>query len=271
MSMGRVEGKVAFITGAARGQGRGHAVRLAEEGADIIVVDVCAAVTETAYPAATVEDLDETVRAVEKLGRRVVARRVDVRDLDGLEAAVQEGVAELGSLDVVVANAGICTWGRFWEMSAEVWQTMIDVNLTGVWHTLKVSAPIMIEQGRGGSMITISSVAGLKSLPAQGHYAAAKHGIVGLTKTAALELGPYRIRVNSIHPWGVDTPMIQDRTIETLLVDHPSYAASFGQVLTEPTVADPRDISDAVLWLASDASRMVTGIQLPVDAGATKV
>jgi NAD(P)-dependent dehydrogenase (short-subunit alcohol dehydrogenase family) len=175
-----------------------------------------------------------------------------------------------GSLDVVVANAGISTWGRFWEMSVETWQTMIDINLTGVWNTLRVTAPIMIEQGRGGSIITISSVAGIKSLPAQAHYSAAKHGVVGLTKTAAIELAPYNIRVNSIHPWGVETAMTQDTRFESILGENPNYMGSFGAML-DPAMAQPEDISSAVLYLASDMSKFVTGTQLTVDAGATKV
>jgi len=268
---GRVAGKVAFITGAARGQGRAHAVRLAEEGADIIAVDVCAFVAPAPYPPSTPEDLEETVALVEALDRRIVAQVVDVRDSAGLERTCDRGASELGGLDIVVANAGINSWNRFWEMPDEQWQTMLDVNLTGVWRTLKVAAPIMIEQGRGGSMILVSSVAGLKSLPAQAHYSAAKHGLVGLCKSAAIELGPYNIRVNTVHPWGVDTPLGQDDTIISLFERFPTYAASFGSILAEPRIADPRDIADAVLWLASDESRLLTGAQIPLDMGATKV
>ena len=188
-----------------------------------------------------------------------------------LDDAVAAAVEEFGGLDIVVANAGIVTWDRFWEMSEEKWQAMLDINLSGVWRTFKAAAPVLIEQGRGGSMIAISSVAGLKALPAEAHYSAAKHGIVGLTKAAAIELGPFRIRVNSIHPWGVDTPMAHDQAMTTLLAENPTYMASFGSILSEPPIADPSDISDAVVWLASDASRAVTGIQLPVDMGATTV
>jgi SDR family mycofactocin-dependent oxidoreductase len=269
--MGRVEGKVAFITGAARGQGRAHAVRLAEEGADIIAVDVCREVAPAPYPPSTPQDLAETVGLVEALGRRIVAREVDVRDGEGLRATCEIGAAELGGIDIVVANAGINSWNRFWEMPDDQWQTLIDVNLTGAWRTLKAATPIMIEHGRGGSMILVSSVAGLKSLPAQAHYASAKHGLVGLCKAAAIELGPYNIRVNTVHPWGVDTPMGHDETIVGLLERFPTYAASFAAILAEPRVATPRDIADAVLWLASDESRIVTGAQIPLDMGATKV
>jgi SDR family mycofactocin-dependent oxidoreductase len=264
-------GKVAFITGAARGQGRAHCVRLAEEGADIIAVDVCADVAPVPFPPATREDLDETVRLVEALGRRIVARVADVRDSEALCAVCAEGAAALGGIDAVVANAGINNWNRFWEMPDEQWETLVDVNLTGVWKTMKAAAPIMIEQGRGGSIILVSSVAGLKSLPAQAHYAAAKHGLVGLCKAAAIELGPYNIRVNTIHPWGVDTPMGADSTIHELLAQHPTYAASFASILADPPVATPRDIADTVLFLASDESRVITAAQIPTDMGATKV
>jgi SDR family mycofactocin-dependent oxidoreductase len=269
--VGRVEGKVAFITGAARGQGRAHAVRLAEEGADIIAIDICREVAPAPYPPATPEDLDETARLVEKLGRRIIATPVDVRDSDGLTAACAVGARDLGGIGIVVANAGINSWNRFWEMPDEQWQTLIDVNLTGVWRTIKAATPIMIDQRRGGSIVLVSSVSGLKSLPAQAHYASAKHGLVGLCKTAAIELGPFNIRVNTVHPWGVDTPMGHDETIATLFEQFPTYAASFASILAEPAVASPRDIADAVLWLASDESRIVTGAQIPLDMGATKV
>lgn len=269
--MGRVDGRVAFITGAARGQGRAHAVRLAEEGANIIAIDVCRQVTAAPYPPATPDDLAQTVKEVEATGRRIVAREVDVRDGARLDEVCRDGAAELGGLDIVVANAGINNWGRFWEMPDDQWQTLVDVNLTGVWRTLKAAAPIMIEQGRGGSMIITSSVAGLKSLPGQAHYAAAKHGLVGLCKAAAIELGQFNIRVNTIHPWGVDTPMGHDETIYDMLARFPTYAASFAAILAEPQIATTRDIADAVLWLASDESRIVTGAQIPLDMGATKV
>jgi len=269
--MGLLDGKVAFITGAARAQGRSHAVRLAQEGADVIVFDVCGEATEVGYPTATVEDLEETVRAVEALDRRVVSRIGDVRDQSALDGIVTEGVAALGRLDVVVANAGVSTWGRFWEMPEQRWLDMIDINLTGVWRTLRAATPVMVEQGEGGSIITICSVAGIKSLPGQAHYSAAKHGVVGLTKSAAIELGPYGIRVNSVHPWGVDTAMAQDTNVEAILGAHPEYLGSFGSMMPQLGLAQPSDISDAVLFLASDASRFITGAQIPVDMGATKV
>ena len=267
--MGMLDRRVAFVTGAARGLGRSHAVHLAAEGADIIVVDI--GDPSTGADGSTPAALADTARQVEATGRRVVARIADVRDQDALDAAVADGIAELGRLDVVVANAGISSWGRFWELSEEQWLDMIDINLSGVWRTLRAAVPALIDQGHGGSIITISSVAGLKALPAQAHYTAAKHGVVGLTKAAAIELGPYGIRVNSVHPWGVATEMATGTHHETIIGANPTYAQSFGSILPEPRLAEPADISAAVVWLASDASRCVTGIQLPVDMGATTV
>jgi SDR family mycofactocin-dependent oxidoreductase len=269
--MGALDGKVVFITGAARAQGRSHAVRVASEGADVIAVDLCAAPMELGYPPPTIDDLEETARLVEKSGRRAVTAVVDVRDQASLDAALDRGAHELGRLDVVVANAGISSWGRFWEMPDELWLATLDVNLTGAWRTFRAAAPRLIEQGEGGSLIAISSVAGIKALPGQAHYTAAKHGLVGLVKAAAIELGPYGVRVNSVHPWGVDTPMAHDPAVHAMLEANPTYAGSFGSILTDPVLAEPEDISDAVVWLASDASRRVTGIQLPVDMGATTV
>jgi SDR family mycofactocin-dependent oxidoreductase len=268
--MGMLDGKVAFITGAARGQGRAHAIRLASEGADIIAMDACERVANVGYPTATPEDLAETVEQVEALDRRILAHRADVRDGDAMARIAAEGTAMFGSLDIVVANAGVSNWGRVWEMSVEHWQTMIDINLTGVWNTIRVTVPIMIEQNRGGSIIITSSVAGIKSLPGQAHYSAAKHGVVGLAKSAAIELAPYNIRVNTIHPWGVETAMTLDPEVESLLAANPHYMGSFGAML-EPAMAQPDDISSAVLYLASDMSKFVTATQLTVDAGATKV
>ncbi len=269
--MGLLDGKVAFVTGAARAQGRSHCVRLAQEGADIIAVDVCATVAKVGYPPATPEELADTAELVRATGQRIISRVVDVRDQAALDGAVADGVTKFGRLDVVVANAGISSWGRFWELTDEAWHTMIDINLTGVWRTFKAAAPAMIAAGNGGSMIAISSVAGIKSLPAQAHYSSAKHGVVGLTKTAAIELGEYGIRVNSIHPWGVNTPMAQDPEVFEILTTHPTYAMSFAAMLPGVPIAECEDISNAVIYLASDLSRAVTGIQLPVDMGATKV
>jgi SDR family mycofactocin-dependent oxidoreductase len=271
--VGKLDSKVALITGAARGQGRAHAVRMAQEGADVVLLDVCAAATRTDYPAATAEDLAETVRQVEALDRRVVWANADVRDLSALQAVVDRGVSELGRLDVVVANAGVSTWGRIWEMPTERWRDMIDINLTGVYHTLRATVPAMIEAGNGGSIICISSVAGIKALPGQAHYSAAKHGVVGLANSTAIELGPYRIRVNTVHPWGVSTPMALEgaEAHQKMFADNPSYMAAMGQYWFDPPISSPEDIANAVLFLASDDARTITGTQLTVDNGATKI
>ena len=266
-------GKVAFITGAARGQGRRHAVRLAREGASIIAVDIAGpAATHNGYPAATLDDLEETAKMVEAEDQQILTRVVDVRDSSGLDSVLEDGVARFGGrLDVVVANAGISNWNRFWEMPDEQWQTMIDINLTGVWRTLKAAVPHMLAAGNGGSIVTVSSVAGIKSLPAQAHYSSAKHGVVGLTKTAAIELGEYGIRVNYIHPWGVDTPMGQDTKMGSIFEAHPQFGAAFASLLPDLPIATVDDMSDAVVWLASDLSRSVTATQLTLDMGATKI
>jgi len=276
---GRVAGKVALVTGAARGQGRSHAVRLAEEGADIIAVDICGQIGSVPYPMGTEDDLAQTVKDVEALDRRIVACRADVRGYEELDSAVDRGVRELGRLDIVSANAGISGAGRMEEMPEQTWQDVIDVNLTGVWHTAKAAVRHLRAAG-GGSIIITSSVCGLKGMPNIGHYVAAKHGVVGLMRTLALELGADGIRVNCVHPTGVDTGMIHnDFTYELFAPDLPpdqrtreELAHRFGasNILQVPWVA-PRDISNAVLWLASDESRFVTGTSLPVDAGHTTV
>jgi SDR family mycofactocin-dependent oxidoreductase len=273
---GRVAGKVAFITGAARGQGRSHAIRLAQEGADIIAVDICEDVPGIPYAGATEADLAETVKQVEALDRRIVAAKADVRDYAGLAAALDDGVAQLGRLDIVSANAGIGTAPvPAWEMEESIWQTMLDINLTGVWHTAKAAIPHLIEGNRGGSIILTSSAAGLQAYQNIAHYVSAKHGVVGLMRTLALELAPYFIRVNSIHPTQVDTPMIQNEPTWRLFrpdLEHPTEAdfAPASQAMNALPIpwVDPVDISNAVLFLASDESRYVTGVTLPVDAGA---
>lgn len=265
--MGRLSGKVALITGAARGQGRAEAVRLADEGADVIAIDVAGPVTEyVGYPAATREDLKRTVELVEEKDRRVVAAEADVRDFAALKDAVDSGVAELGRLDVVVANAGICNFGRVWELELDQWQTLIDTNLTGVFHTLKATVPTLIAGGAGGSIIVTSSVAGLKGLPFLGHYAAAKHGVTGLCKTLANELAEYDIRVNTVHPHGVNTQMGADGRLPKMLEGHDALGTMFMPALPH-AVAEPEDIANLVAFLAGDESKYITGSQLRVDLG----
>ncbi len=262
----RLEGRVALVTGAARGQGRAHAVRLAAEGADVIALDNCRTAETTHYAGATPQDLAETVRLVEEQDRRVVARQADIRDLEEITAVVDEGLAELGRLDVVVANAGICSAAMSWEISVEQWRETIDVNLTGTFLTMKATVPRLIAQGTGGSIIITSSVAGLRGLPFLAHYAASKHGVVGLARSMANELGQHGIRVNTVHPHGVATGMtVPD--MQPLMAEHAATLGPiFMQSLPDP-IAQPEDIADAVAWLASDESRYVTGVQLPVDLG----
>ncbi|OZE82105.1 SDR family mycofactocin-dependent oxidoreductase [Rhodococcus sp. 15-649-1-2] len=274
---GRLEGKVAFITGAARGQGRSHAVRLAQEGADIIAVDICENIDTVTpfYPLATEDELAETAAQVEALDRRIFARRADVRDLDQLQAVFDEGVAEMGRVDIVVANAGIATYGLSWELTSQQWKDMVDVNLTGVFHTAKVAIPALIEAGNGGSIVFTSSIGGLKGIQHVAHYVAAKHGIVGLMRTMANELGQYKIRVNTVHPTNVDTIMIQNPGTYSMFAPgdpeptQDKAMAGFMSLNTLPVPwIDPVDISNAVLYLSSDEGRYVTGVTLPVDAGA---
>jgi len=265
---GRVAGKVAFITGAARGQGRAHAIRLAEEGADIIAVDISRDYDTVPYSMATEADLAETVRAVEALDRRIVATQADVRDAAALKAAVDDGVAQLGRLDIACANAGIATVQSWDEVTPAIWQDTLDTNLTGVWNTVVASVPHLIAAG-GGSIICTSSTAGIKGLPFFAPYVAAKHGVVGIARTMANELGRHRIRVNTVHPTGVDTPMGQGLSrIDELRERQPETGSIYENTLPVETV-DPRDISNAVLFLASDESRYVTGLEFTVDAGCT--
>uniref|UniRef100_UPI003B68401C mycofactocin-coupled SDR family oxidoreductase n=1 Tax=Rhodococcus sp. O3 TaxID=3404919 RepID=UPI003B68401C len=273
---GRVEGKVAFVTGAARGQGRSHAVRLAQEGADIIAVDICGPIREGALIApSTPDDLAETVELVKALDRRIVTAQVDVRDFDALKAAVDDGVAQLGRLDIVAANAGIGTGGFTLDHTDEVdWQEMMDINLSGVWKSVKAAVPHMIAAGNGGSIILTSSVGGLKAYPTMGPYIAAKHGVVGLMRTFAVELGQHSIRVNTVHPTNVNTPMfMNEETMKMFRPDLENPGPEDMKVVTQMMHVlpigwvEPEDISNAVLFLASDESRYVTGLTLTVDAG----
>jgi len=271
---GRVAGKVAFITGAARGQGRSHAVRLAEEGADIIAVDALADIETVPYPMASEADMKETVRLVEALGRRIVALTADVRDYDSIRTALDRGVAELGHVDIVLANAGILSFGAAHELSEQTWAEMIDINLTGVWRTAKAAIPYLVEQGTGGSIILTSSVAGLRSYTGVGHYVSAKHGVVGLMKTLAQELAEHHIRVNTVNPTQVDTPMVQNQDMYDLFspdIENPTkedFAQASGETILYPIPwVESIDVSNAVLFLASDEARFITGVALPVDGG----
>jgi SDR family mycofactocin-dependent oxidoreductase len=273
---GRVEGKVAFISGAARGQGRSHAVRLAQEGADIIAIDICAPIDNMAYPPSTPAALAETADLVKAQDRRIVTAEVDVRDYDALQAAVDSGVEQLGRLDIIVANAGIGTIGKkLHKIPENIWQDMIDVNLSGVWKTVKAGVPHLIAGGRGGSIVLTGSVGSHKALAYTGHYIAAKHGVMGLMRSFAVELGQHSIRVNAVHPSQVNTPMtMNDLTFRLFRPDlenpGPEDFAPFSQMthtLPVPWV-EPIDISNAVLFLASDEARYITGVSLPVDAGA---
>ncbi len=271
---GRVTGKVAFITGAARGQGRSHAVRLAQEGADIIAVDLCEEVASVGYPLATAQDLDETARQVAALGRQVVAAQADVRDYQGLSKILEDAVAQLGRLDIVSANAGILSFGTADTLEDASWQDMIDINLTGVWHTAKAAVPHLIAGGRGGSIVLTSSGVVLKGVQNCAHYVSAKHGVVGLMRTMARELAPHLIRVNSLHPGNVDTAMLRNQvTLRLFRPDLESPTAEDAIDVFQATNAMPVpwvesvDISNALLFLASDEARYITGVSLPVDAG----
>jgi SDR family mycofactocin-dependent oxidoreductase len=273
---GRLAGKVALITGAARGIGRAQAVRFAQEGADIIALDICGPVDTVVVPSATPDDLDETARLVGRAGGQIVTEIVDVRDLAGLQSATDRGVARLGGLDVVCATAGITSREMATDMDEDTWQAMLDVNLTGVWRTCRVAAPHLIERA-AGSMILISSIAGLRGLVGVAHYTAAKHGLVGLMRSLANELAPHNIRVNTVHPTNVDTPMIQNYHVrgafrpdlEHVTREQFADAARSMNMLAIPWV-EPVDVANACLFLASDEARYITAVTLPVDAGSTQ-
>jgi SDR family mycofactocin-dependent oxidoreductase len=274
--MGRLDGKVVFITGVARGQGRSHAIRFAEEGADIIGIDVVEPIAGSTSPPATQAEMDETVAAVEALDRRIIATKADVRSLAQLKKAVDDGVAQLGRLDIVIANAGVSTFmGPAESLSEEAFVDMVDINLTGVWRSCAAAIPHIKAGGKGGSVIMTSSVAGLMPYANVGHYVAAKHGVVGLMRTMAVELAPHQIRVNSIHPTTVDTPMVNnDATFKLFRPDLENPTADdfieAAKVMNALPIGwvDAVDISNAMVWLASDEARYVTGVTLPVDAGA---
>lgn len=266
--MGRVENKVAFITGAARGQGRGHALRLAAEGADIIALDMCKQLPSARYDLATSEDLVETRKAVEALGRRAIAIEVDVRDEQQLEEAFREGVAEIGPVDIVIANAGVALFAV--DQPHEAWKDTIDINLTGVFNTLETVVPSMIERGAGGAIVLTSSTAGLRGIlgPSRGSlaYVASKHGLVGLMRSYANNLAAHSIRVNSVHPTGVETPMIVTPSIDAFLEANPELVSHVTNAMPVGLVS-VEDVTNAVLYLVSDDGRYVTGTTLTVDGG----
>jgi SDR family mycofactocin-dependent oxidoreductase len=273
--MTSLRGKVALITGAARGQGRSHALTLAAAGADIVALDACAAIPTADYPMPTTEDLEQTAKAIEALDRRVIARRVDIRDQAGLDTAVAEALATFGGIDIVCANASIVSTGRSWEITDEQWQHTLDVDLTGTWRTVKTVIPSMIERARGGSIVMIASVGGTEGMPHLGAYVAAKHGVMGLMKTMANELGPDGIRVNAVQPGVVRTPIVEQNA-GILGLFRPDLANprledardGFRSINSLPVAwLEPEDVSAAVLFLASDAARHITGITIPVDAG----
>lgn len=272
--MGRLDGKVAFITGAARGQGRSHAVRLAEEGASIVAMDLCDQLPTVFYPMATKADLEETVELVESAGGKIIAEVGDVRERDDLQRIHDAGVAEFGAIDIVIPNAGIMpVIGPGDQVQA--WHDTIDVMLTGVWQTIDVAVPGMIERGRGGSIIITSSSAGLtgialSTIPGQVGYSAAKHGVVGLMRVYASQLARHSIRVNTIHPTGVNTPMVVNQEYGDWVMENQEIAGSplYQNPMPVPLI-EPVDISNAIVFLASDEGRYITGITLPVDAGYT--
>ena len=276
MTVGRLTGKVALITGAVRGIGRAQALRFAQEGADIIALDICGPVDTVVVPSATKADLDATITLVGETGRRIVADVIDVRDVDAVQTATDRGVDRLGGLDVVCATAGITSRALTGDLSENAWQTMLDVNLTGVWATCRATAPHLIDRG-GGSMILTSSIAGLRGLVGVAHYTAAKHGVVGLMRSLAKELAPHHVRVNTVHPTNVDTPMIQNDHVrgafrpdlEHVTREEFAEAACAMNMLTIPWV-EPVDVANACLFLASDEARYITSVSLPVDAGSTQ-
>jgi (+)-trans-carveol dehydrogenase/(-)-trans-carveol dehydrogenase len=275
--MGKLDGKVAFISGAARGQGRSHAVTLAKEGADIIGFDICEDVASiaTLYPLARQEDLDETVRQVEAVGGRMLARKADVRDFAQIQAVQDEGISMFGHIDIVLANAGVVSLQKAWEYPEQTWRDVVDINLTGVWNTVRGVIPHMIERRQGGVLLLTSSTAGIRGYAHTAPYSAAKHGVVGLMQSLANELAPHWIRVNTLHPTSADTPMLQNEGTYRLFMpemenpgrDDLQKMMIEGNAMPIPWV-EAKDVSAVVLFLCSDEARYITGVQMPIDAGA---
>ena len=271
--MGKLDGKVALITGGARGQGRSHALTFAREGAQIVICDVSGGLPTVPYPLPSGEDLADTARMVRELGRRCLAVEADVRDTQGMRGLVERAISEFGHIDILLANAGIESFGTSWELTDEQWEEMVAVNLTGVWKSCRAVIPQMIERRTGVILIT-SSIAGMKGLGNQAHYCASKHGVVGLMRTLAVELAPYGIRVNTVHPSSVDTPIIKNQAMYTLFSGGDPNATleevtpAFRELnLLDTPWLEAQDVSNAMLWLASDDARYITGTTLPVDAG----
>lgn len=266
--MGKLDGRVAVITGGARGQGRSHAIRLAREGADIVVCDIAADIAGCPLTLARPEDLEETVKLVEDHDRRCVAVQADVRDTAQINSVADTAMREFGRIDLLVANAGILSMvDNSWEITDEVWDAMIDVNLTGVFKSLRAVIPHILAGGSGGSIVITSSIAGLKAIPAITHYVAAKHGTVGLMRAFARELAPHNIRVNTVHPSAVDTPMARDQSFADWAGEHEEMATTMYASLMPVDAMQESDISDAVAFLVSDESKWITGATLNVDAG----
>ncbi len=254
------------MTGAARGQGRSHAIALARAGADLAVCDLAAPLATVPYPLGTAEELAETVRLVEAEGRRCVSAVLDVRDGAALTELVERAVARLGRLDTLVANAGVISYGAAWELSDAQWDEVVGVNLTGVWRSCRAAVPAMLAGGEGGAIVVVTSTAALKGLAGMAHYAASKHGCIGLARSLALELAPHRIRVNCVAPGGVRTPMGTNPQMHGVMEADPHLARTLTAALPVDLV-EPEDVSAAVVWLCSAAARHVTGAVLPVDAG----
>ncbi|GAB2459143.1 mycofactocin-coupled SDR family oxidoreductase [Jatrophihabitans fulvus] len=270
--MALLDDKVALVTGAARGQGRSHALRMAAEGADIIAIDICADIESIPYPLGTSAELDDLAREIKGLGRRVVARQADIRDEDRLRAAIGDGIAELGGPDIVVANAGVAPMAR--TEAPNAWRDVVDVNLSGTFHTVEAALPAMLEHGRGGSIVLTSSTAGLSGSCGLSRgglgYVASKHGVVGLMRSYANYLAPHSIRVNTVHPTGVLTGMVDNPAVRDFVASNPSLSGDGnggGPNAMPVPILQASDITDAVLWLVSDQARYVTGVALPVDGG----
>ncbi|GAA2065489.1 mycofactocin-coupled SDR family oxidoreductase [Williamsia deligens] len=269
---GRFDGAVVYITGIARGQGRNHAVRFAQEGAAVIGMDIAGPIADhTTYPAATPEDLDETIRLVEEAGGSILARQGDTRDLEFQERLVADGVERFGRLDHVIANAGVLTWGRIWELTPEQFDDVMAVNVRGTWNTLRVTIPVMIEHGIRGSITVVSSSAGLKAMPFQASYSASKFAIRGMAQSAAKELGEQGIRVNTIHPYAVNTPMAFEDTKASEVFAMERFMPNFVPILDKPFFSTCDEVTDMVMFLCSDSAKTITASEFSMDQGSVKV